>query len=172
MTGKLADESFWYIENPDPPPPYCWIWAAYAQVEGDTSEVPILTPPPTPTETPVPYDFAVAFEDVIICAPFNLITRITNTGDLAVESASIEVVNRDDPAMSVEHTRDTFSTVVGCGGGMIERIQSGEHGLHYAFLGWAHPGDELTLDLTIRACSEDGLGGTCVEKTYTVTHTF
>jgi hypothetical protein len=62
VAGKLADESFWYIENPDAPPPYCWIWGAYAQVEGDTSGVPILTPPPTPTPeyTPTPELYAVS----------------------------------------------------------------------------------------------------------------
>jgi hypothetical protein len=62
VKGKLADESFWYIENPDAPPPYCWIWAAYAQVEGDTSDVPILTPPPTPTPevTPTPELYSVS----------------------------------------------------------------------------------------------------------------
>ncbi len=62
VVGKLADESFWYISNPDAPPPYCWIWGAYAQVEGDTSGVPILTPPPTPTPeyTPTPELYAVS----------------------------------------------------------------------------------------------------------------
>ena len=62
VVGKLADESFWYIENPDPPPPYCWIWGAYAQVDGDTSGVPILTPPPTPTPeySPTPELFTIS----------------------------------------------------------------------------------------------------------------
>ena len=62
VVGKLADESFWYIENPDPPPPYCWIWGVYAQVEGDTSGLPILTPPPTPTPeyTPTPELYTVS----------------------------------------------------------------------------------------------------------------
>jgi len=49
VTGKLADESFWYIENPDAPPPHCWVWGMYASISGDKSGVPVLTPPPTPT---------------------------------------------------------------------------------------------------------------------------
>jgi hypothetical protein len=49
VTGKLSDESFWYIENPDAPPPYCWVWGMYASIRGDKSGIPILTPPPTPT---------------------------------------------------------------------------------------------------------------------------
>jgi hypothetical protein len=49
VTGKLADESFWYIENPDASPPYCWVWGMYATIVGDKSGIPILTPPPTPT---------------------------------------------------------------------------------------------------------------------------
>ncbi len=62
VVGKLADESFWYIENPDAPPPYCWIWGMYAQITGDTSGIPILTPPPTPTPeyTPTPELYAVS----------------------------------------------------------------------------------------------------------------
>ena len=49
VTGKLADESYWYIENPDAPPPYCWVWGMYATIIGDKSGIPILAPPPTPT---------------------------------------------------------------------------------------------------------------------------
>jgi hypothetical protein len=49
VTGKLADGSFYTIENPDAPPPYCWVWGVYASISGDTSGIPILTPPPTPT---------------------------------------------------------------------------------------------------------------------------
>jgi len=49
VTGKLADESFWYIENPDAPPPHCWVWGMYASISGDKSGIPVLTPPPTPT---------------------------------------------------------------------------------------------------------------------------
>ncbi len=62
VTGKLADESFWYIENPDAPPPFCWIWGMYASVEGDKSGIPILTPPPTPTPeyTPTPELYSVS----------------------------------------------------------------------------------------------------------------
>jgi hypothetical protein len=62
VAGKLADESFWYIENPDAPPPYCWIWGAYASITGDKSGIPILTPPPTPTPeyTPTPELYAVS----------------------------------------------------------------------------------------------------------------
>jgi hypothetical protein len=70
VTGKLADESFWYIENPDLPPPYCWIWGAYAQVEGDTSDLPILTPPPTPTATPEPIAFKTEFAGAIPCGAY------------------------------------------------------------------------------------------------------
>jgi hypothetical protein len=52
VTGKLADESFWQIENPDAPPPHCWVWGMYASISGDKSGIPILTPPPTPTPAP------------------------------------------------------------------------------------------------------------------------
>jgi hypothetical protein len=62
VVGKNSGETFWYIHNPDPPPEFCWIWGHYAAVEGDTSQLPVLTPPPTPTPkvTPTPELYSVS----------------------------------------------------------------------------------------------------------------
>ncbi|HEY61118.1 MAG TPA: hypothetical protein G4N95_00555 [Anaerolineae bacterium] len=45
---------WWYIENPDHPGKFCWIWRETTEVEGDTTNVPVIQPPPTytPTNTP------------------------------------------------------------------------------------------------------------------------
>lgn len=49
IVGKNAQETYWYVIDPDSPGRTCWMWGRYAQVSGDTSGVPVYTPPPTPT---------------------------------------------------------------------------------------------------------------------------
>ncbi len=163
IAGKLADESFWYIENPDAPPPYCWIWAAYAQVQGDTSGVPILTPPPTPTEIPTPtatqepLSCAAAEYTILHCINHAFVTKVTNTGAVTIESYSITIVHPND-GITLVNVQDYFANNPVCGYTYAYSIPAG--GIEFIVLeGFQVPGG--LYKVTLKVCSEDGLGGVC-----------
>ncbi|MEJ2550629.1 MAG: hypothetical protein P8Z34_08095 [Anaerolineales bacterium] len=163
VVGKLADESFWYIENPDAPPPYCWIWGMYASVSGDKSGIPILTPPPTPTETAtptatqVPLSFAAAEYTILHCNDHAFVTKVTNTGSVTIQSYSITIVHPND-GITLVNVQDFFANEPICGYTYTYSIPAGS----FEFIvleGFQIPGG--LYQVTLKVCSEDGLGGIC-----------
>jgi hypothetical protein len=165
ITGKLADESFWHIENPDAPPPFCWIWAAYAQVVGDTSGVPILTPPPTPTATPEPMNFTASEYAVIQCIDYAFVTKIANTGAVPIESYTITIVHPNE-GVTLINTQDFFAGDPVCGFVHVDSVPVG--GIEFIVLeGFQVPAG--LYKVTVKVCTEDGLGGTCKETYFEVT---
>ncbi len=163
VVGKLADESFWYIENPDAPPPYCWIWGMYASVSGDKSGIPILTPPPTPTEIPtptatqMPLSFAAAEYTILHCNDHAFVTKVTNTGSVTIQSYSITVVHPND-GITLVNVQDFFANEPICGYTYAYSIPAGS----FEFIvleGFQIPGG--LYKVTLKVCSEDGLGGVC-----------
>ena len=159
VVGKLANESFWYIENPDAPPPNCWVWAAYAQVEGDTSEVPILTPPPPPL------DFSVSIDIAVECfGGWGIFFYVENTGSEVIESGQV-TATVSDLGETVTSSGDVFLEATGCA--FVDPPQPslppGAGGYVAAAMFMADP-TGLNLQATARFCTEDGSGGKCVEK--------
>ncbi len=159
VAGKLADESFWYIENPDAPPPHCWIWGMYASVTGDKSGIPILTPPPTPTKTPEPMSFSAVEYDVIQCVSYGFVTKVTNTGAVPLESYSITIQHPNEGVTMVSH-QDFFAGESSCGFTHVDNIPVG--GVEFIVLeGFQVPGG--LYKVTLKVCTEENLGGTCQE---------
>lgn len=165
VTGKLADESFWYIENPDAPPPFCWIWGMYATVIGDKSGIPILTPPPTPTATPKPFSFQTEFGGAIPCGAYAFFARIENTGSVDIESLHLEVVDTDINLTNT-HVNDIFATSVACTPSTTPRLQPGEVG--YTFVSGFQTIQNHNFEATVKVCSQDGLAGECTTATFSV----
>lgn len=164
VVGKLADESFWYIENPDAPPPYCWIWDFYAQVEGDKSGIPILTPPPTPTPSPLPFAFHAEYADLIPCGAYAFFVRIKNIGGVDIESVHLKVVDTTINLTQV-HVNDIFATSLACTPSTAPRLEPGDIG--YTFVSGFQTITNHTFEATVRVCAQDGLGGSCGEITFT-----
>jgi hypothetical protein len=164
VVGKLADESFWYIENPDTPPPYCWIWGFYAQVEGDKSGIPILTPPPTPTPSPVPFAFHAEYADLIPCGAYAYFVRIKNIGGVDIESVHLKVVDATIN-LTQTHVNDIFATSLACTPSTTPRLESGDTG--YTFVSGFQTIANHTFEATVKVCTEDGLGGNCGVITFT-----
>jgi hypothetical protein len=167
VTGKLADESFWYIENPDAPPPHCWIWGMYASVEGDKSGIPILTPPPTPTATattPPPIVFTTYYYGETVCMMISASTfYVRNDSNLPFESAHMKIVNVDNND-TWERDWSSFNDHHTCGF-PVDPLNPGE----FAYLGWSaaiKPGINHKVTLTV--CSGDNLGGDCGSSTFYV----
>ena len=165
VAGKLADESFWYIENPDAPPPFCWIWGAYASVTGDKSGIPILTPPPTPTATQEPMNFSATEYTVLNCVSHAFVTKITNTGAVPIESYTITIVHPNENVTLV-NTQDFFAGDPICGFPHVDSVPVG--GLEFIVSeGFQIPGG--LYKVTVKACTQDGLGGTCKEIYFEIT---
>ena len=66
--GTNTYQTWWYIENPDNPDDYCWVWGDTTYVEGETSDVGVITPPPPPPPGP---DFNATFAGYSDCFEFN-----------------------------------------------------------------------------------------------------
>lgn len=49
IVGRNAEQTYWYVSDPQEPGTECWLWGRYAQVSGAVDTVPVFTPPPTPT---------------------------------------------------------------------------------------------------------------------------
>jgi hypothetical protein len=172
VVGKNTVANYWVIKNPDASGT-CWLWGMYATVEGDTTNLPEITPPPTPTSPPpttVPYtDFTVTF--VNLCggssSPWaNFL--VSNTGTLALESQDLHVVdltassNLYGPA-----TSDTpFRANTNCDDTtLVDSIAAGSTGYSRCKLSSAVSGH--TARVTIELCPQNGNTGSCVEKIFT-----
>jgi hypothetical protein len=166
VVGKNSSETFWYIQNPDPPPEFCWIWGHYAAIEGDTSQLPVLTPPPTPTPSPVPFAFHAEYGDLIPCGAYAFFVRIKNTGGMDIESLDLKVVDTTIN-LTQTHVNDIFGTSLTCTPSSTPRLEPGEVG--YTFVSGFQTISNHTFKATIKVCSEDGLGGTCEVQQFSVT---
>ncbi len=157
---------YWYIRNIDNPSQFCWLWANYATPKGNYASLPVFTPMPTPTPkytaTPTP-DFTVTFKEIDGCVGWNLEFLIKNNGSIILESYSITITD-NDTAQSVYISNDKFEEWNGC------PIVSSQSDLLPGEAGYAVSATLLNdpsghdIDATIRVCSENGLGGTCIEK--------
>ena len=165
VLGRDASGQFWVVRNPDVPGGICWLWDQYATVTGNWQSLPVATPPPTPspTFTPVPPpDFTVTLAETV-CHAANL--RITNTGPVTWESWQ---TSGPDVHVVAEGTFVKISA--GCGGGVEDArasIAPGESGHVYA---GPLPGTHGDVTVTVKICSEDHLGGTCITKTIGVSY--
>jgi hypothetical protein len=166
VVGKNSSETFWYIHNPDPPPEFCWIWGFYASIEGDTSQLPVLTPPPTPTPSPAPFAFQAEYGDLMPCGAYAFIVRIKNTGGMDLESLHLEVVDTTIN-LTKTHVNDIFGTSLSCTPATTARLAPGEVG--YTFVSGFQTITNHTFQASIKVCSQDGLAGTCATQQFTVT---
>lgn len=156
--------NFWYIENPDQPGEKCWIWGNYATPEGPTSGLPVYTPPPSPTPS---MDYAAAFREMDECvAPWMEFT-ITNTGDLPLESFWIKVEDRDSGETVGPNTGNLFESWNACMDGTSQDTiaPGGKAFLMSSQFGspsYSPRGEPLLA--TIRVCTQENLGGTCLTR--------
>jgi len=164
----------WYIRNPDNLTGFCWLWGQYATISGNVAMLPIFTPPATPmptfTSTPA-VDFTAAFKSLEYCNPQYAPTfNINNNGSLTWQS--VQIIVTDTVTADVKtHTSDIFEEYDGCNLLLVQQdLTPGEPGsvtttiapFNYNPAGHA-------MQATIKVCSLNGLGGTCMTKTITFT---
>ncbi len=171
IVARDPSGEYWYIRNVNNPSQFCWLWGNYATPTGNYASLPVFTPMPTPTPvysaTPSP-GFTVSFNEIDSCVGWNLEFLITNTGSIIIESHSITITD-NDTTKSVYISNDKFEEWNGC------LVESSQSDLLPGEAGYAVSGTLLDdpsghdIDATIRVCSENGIGGTCVVKNLSIT---
>ncbi|MDO9131106.1 MAG: SH3 domain-containing protein [Anaerolineales bacterium] len=166
--GRDPSGQFYYIRNPNNPATFCWVWANYATPVGNFAAVPVFTPAPTPSPTSAA-SFNVTYSSTEVCAPFYGIKfKITNNGTVTWESNRI-IATDQVTAETRTVDRNTFPNLVGCGVVSADQnLEAGEIGYTVTSGFSANPAGH-SFTATIRLCSQDGLVGTCLEKTITFT---
>jgi len=168
--GRNDAGTWWYISNPSRPGQFCWVWAETTRVEGATASLPVITPPPlppTPTGTTTPgVVFSAAYDNTHDCGGVRTaIFKITNTGgsDLHSMSLKIDDLNTSTTLFGPQTSNAPFmATNSECpeGGDLLPA------GGTYYVGGAIGPGNSgHTARATIKLCTANGLGGTCVERT-------
>jgi hypothetical protein len=161
VIGRVSDNEYYYVRNPDVPGGFCWLWANYASTTGNVTVLPVFTPPPTPTPAP---DFTVTYEHLETCVGWDPAFKLTNTGGITFRSVTVTVKDTDT-GTTVTTSANFFDKRNGCAiANPINALQPGAVGWAYASsFAYDPSGNDLTAIITV--CSQKDLAGTCITKT-------
>jgi uncharacterized protein YgiM (DUF1202 family) len=161
-----TDFGDWIIKLPSKPSVTCWLWDYYATVTGDTSTLPKVTPIPSPTPAA---SFQVEYEYTCNSGPdYAVMFRVNNNGSVTWESNQVSATDHVTAATLTDNY-DAFPYAdATCGLISIDQnLEAGEIG--YTGIGpFTNPAGH-SFTATIRVCSQDGMAGTCLEKTINFT---
>jgi hypothetical protein len=152
VIGKNQEESFWYVQDQEGGYLKCWLWGKYATPSGNTANLPVFTAAPTPT--PV-IDFIIKYMKTISGGK-EIIIKITNTGDMTLESYSATLKDKSTSESTNKSANQFDSGVV-----KIPIGKSGE--LTGAAFSASTVGHKIAA--TIKICSDDNLSGYCTTRT-------
>jgi hypothetical protein len=162
---------YWYIRNPSPPPQFCWVWGQYATITGIAGGLPIFTPPPTPTSTytatPNP-GFSASFGGKGSCSGWWMDIDLKNTGTTTFKSVSLTV--RDTVTSKVVVvTADQFTQHTGCSSSVTRKTLLPGKLFTESSPKFTYNPTGNKMRATITLCSNTGLNGLCVTKTFLFT---
>lgn len=162
--GRKNDNTWWYIATPKKPGTYCWAWGGSTRVEGDTSQLPVITPPPSPTLTPTAgaISIAASFSNVHSCGGTpTAIFQITNTGTVTIESVSLVIEDLDSSAIVYSSSSNApfFAAPGGCPPGAAA-LGPGATGYVGGEIGPLPSGTNMRA--TAQLCPGDNLSGDCL----------
>lgn len=159
IVGLNPTGDYFYIRNPDSDG-FCWLWGNYATLSGNYSALPVYTPPPTPTPVPA---FEVSFNGMETCVGWWPDLKFVNTGGISFRSISITV--RDTVTDTViALSADNFTDNNGCGGSNIKDTLNPEDKWVVSAPAFNYDPTGHKLRATVTACSNKGIGGTCVSQ--------
>lgn len=164
VVGRDAEGLNWVIKMPSNPARTCWLWGRYATLSGNSEALPIVEPPPTPTPAPS-FTFSYDFWGVgpgYQCFRFD----VKNTGSVTWESYTITLQNSAHGTTATGSSDEFIGYDNWCmSTGSRSDLAPGETGMAsvQTFLAYNPAGE--TFDVTLKLCSEDGLGGTCKSMT-------
>jgi len=155
-------EEYWYIRRPGQEGSFCWVWGKYATPVGDTASLPVFTPPPTPTPG---LDFSVSYHHKEACVQWTLVYKIVNTGGFTLESWKTSAVDHTGGSNPLSTIEDQFQEIVGCVKVSTQMDLTPGEG-HYLILTFNNNPTGHDISTKIKICTEDGLGGECLVKTF------
>ena len=173
--GRNPSNNYYYVRNPNSGGAFCWLWDNWSSVAGNIAILPVFTPMPTPTITYTPTPAAgvdVSYQGLASCGPqFAIKVKVKNTGSVTWQSVRL-FVKDNTSALNFTHTSDTFKEWSGCVAGLVQAdLTQGEDSLVLN----VNPGQfnynptGHSLEVTVTVYSADGLAGTSLSKTFTVT---
>lgn len=168
--ARTADNSYWYIRNPDAPSDFCWVWGEYATLTGAMVGLPIFTPPPTPTPTntatPSPA-FQASYDNEDSCSGWWVDLLVKNTGSMTFKSINLTV--RDTVTdITVSGITDGFTDKTGCSSTERDNLLPGKK-LLVSSPGFTYDPNNHKLRATLTLCTGTGLNGMCVTDTFSFT---
>jgi hypothetical protein len=170
-----SDYDDWIIKLPSKPSVTCWLWDYYATVTGDTTTLPKVTPVPSPTPTATATTPAASFILEYLTyhcgSSYTFMFKITNNGNTTWESNRVQVTN-NDTHISDHFDNDLFPNADETTCSMIsidENLEPGEVGYTNSSCLLATDPTGHSFTVTIRLCSQNGLAGTCLDKTINLT---
>lgn len=159
--GRNSASNYWYIRLPENPNIFCWVTGQYATVVGNASALPVFTPPPTPTPKP---DFEMTYAGMDSCVSWWLEFKLKNIGPFPFKSYSIVV--KDVTTNTILTANDNgFTDVDDClASGIIASLDPGKS---YVLSGPAfiYNPNNHKIKVTLALCTENGLGGQCINHT-------
>jgi uncharacterized protein YgiM (DUF1202 family) len=175
VIGRDPYNTSWYIRNPDNASGFCWIYGSFATITGNSSTVPVFTPMPTPTPaktatfTTAPMDFVVSFKEMDTCG-VQYYARYDLYNNSSVTWQSFQTITTDTvTAQTVTAQSNNFNQFVHCVLGISQAdLTPGETGEANSVIFAVNPLGHL-LSASIKLCTLDNLGGSCVTKTLTFT---
>ncbi len=168
--ARTADNSYWYVRNPDDPSGFCWLWGEYATLSGLMTGLPVFTPPPSPTptntSTPSP-GFDASFDAEDSCSGWWIDFLVKNTGSMTFKSINISV--RDTVTdITVAAMTDGFTDATGCNSIERSSLLPGKKAI-VSSPGFTYDPNNHKLKATLTLCTQTGLNGTCLTDTFSFT---
>lgn len=170
MVGETAEvlaqstlPDYWYVANPDRPGERCWLWGEFATVEGDTSDLPVFTPAPSPTSS---LDFELYLHSFRECgSQTRLVLIVRNTGGKTFMTGQLHVfdVERGVDLFRPAFERHPFAEGPGvCPPGHGNILNPGAGA--YIIIPIGNPPAGHVAYASVKLCTEDYLGGDCVDE--------
>jgi len=160
--GRNSTSSWWYIENPRKSGSYCWVWSGSTTLNGNASELAVLTPPPPPpTATVSGAGFKSSYASRHKCSgDYYAYFSVSNNGGKVLESASVKI--RDMTAGTVLSSNASDNPFLNgtsdCPPGE-DQLEVGDSAYVAGFIGSVPSGHVLKANIYL--CTKEGLGGTC-----------
>ena len=166
VVGRSVLTDTMIIRLPSKPEVTCWLWAKNATVSGDISKLPIISIPYTPTPLA---SVNVVYSATQYCLGlYHFKFKITNNGSTTWESDRVSVTDQNTSITRTVSWDDFPYFTAVCDSKTDLNLEAGEVGYTSSDgLALDPTGHDITA--TILVCSQNGLAGTCLEKTVAFT---
>jgi hypothetical protein len=169
VRGRNDTNTWWFIANPGKAGQFCWVWGQTTTVEGDVTNLPVITPPPPPptaTLTATPgAQYSASYDSVHACdeTPTGIF-KVANTGSVNWQSLTLKIDDLTDNVVlfGPESSDAPFlGANTECPPG-ADVLKVGTTAYIGGTVGTDNNGHSARA--TIRLCTQNGPSGSCVDK--------